>query len=72
VATVVAIHVPSGTQYGALTNADGFYSNKGMRPGGLYILMVSFVGYAKKDLSEIYIALGEAFIMNTSDEQVNL
>lgn len=69
--TVVAIHVPSGTQYGALTNADGFYSINGMRPGGPYIIEVSFVGYAKKTLSEIYISLGEAFIMNTSVAEVS-
>jgi len=37
-ATVVAIHVPSGTRYGALTNADGFYSINGMRPGGPYTI----------------------------------
>jgi hypothetical protein len=28
-----------------------------MRPGGPYIIEVSFVGYAKKTLSEIYISL---------------
>jgi hypothetical protein len=53
-ATVVAINVPSGTQYGALTNADGFYYNNGMGSGGPYILEVSFVGYAKKTLSTSY------------------
>ncbi|GEM_PF-6165265 len=36
--TTVAIYVPSGTRYGALTNADGFYSINGMHRGGPYII----------------------------------
>ena len=31
-AAVVAIHEPSGTSYGSVTNADGLYSIQGMRP----------------------------------------
>ena len=44
-ATVIAIHEPSGTQYGAVTNVDGRYTMQGMRTGGPYKLTVSYVGY---------------------------
>ena len=47
-ATVLAIHVPSGSQYGALTNGDGLFSIQGMRPGGPYSIEISFIGYTKK------------------------
>jgi len=35
-ATIQAIHEPSGTHYGAITNVDGRYSIQGMRAGGPY------------------------------------
>ena len=52
-ATVLAVHVPSGSQYGALANADGLFSIQGMRPGGPYTIEVSFIGYSKKSVSDI-------------------
>jgi len=70
-ATIVAIHVPSGSQYGALTNADGIFSIQGMRPGGPYTIEVSFIGYAKKTLSDISLLLGENFVLNASLEESN-
>ena len=60
-ATVVAIHEPSGTQYGTTTNSEGQFNLQGMRPGGPYRLEISFVGYAKKTFTDITLYLGEAF-----------
>lgn len=60
-ATVVAVHVPSGTQYGAITNTDGRYNLQGMRPGGPYNVTVSYVGYQNVEFTDIFLQLGEAF-----------
>ena len=57
--TIVAIHVPSGTLYGATVNTQGFFSIQGMRPGGPYKVEVSFVGYSKKTFTDITLQLGE-------------
>ena len=46
-ATVQAVHEPSGTTYGTVTNADGRYSLQGMRTGGPYTVEVSYVGFQK-------------------------
>ena len=64
-ATIIAVHVPSGTQYGALTNPEGFYTIQGMRPGGPYKIDVSFVGYSKKTFADVSLSLGEAMVINT-------
>lgn len=58
-ATVIAVHTPSGTQYGTITNADGRYNLQGMRTGGPYTISFSFVGYQAVDLTDITLNLGE-------------
>jgi hypothetical protein len=63
--TIVAIHVPSGSMYGATANAQGFYSLQGMRPGGPYKVEISFVGYSKKTFTDITLQLGETYAMST-------
>lgn len=68
-ATIVAVHVPSGTQYGVVTNTNGFFTILGMRPGGPYTVEVSFVGYNKSTLENVMLSLGESFVLNaTLDE----
>lgn len=44
-ATVIAVHVPSGTKYGAVTNVDGRFAFPSVRVGGPYKITVSFVGF---------------------------
>ena len=64
-ATVLAIHEPSGTQYGTITNGEGRFSLQGMRPGGPYKVVVSFVGYSTGNYTDITLYLGETFNLNT-------
>ena len=54
-ATVIAIHEPTGSRYGASTRADGRYNIVNMRVGGPYKVTVSFVGY--KDAAQTGISL---------------
>lgn len=63
-ATVVAKHLPSGTTYGAVTNAKGNYSIVGMRPGGPYSITVSYIGYDAMTLNNISLSLGETETIN--------
>ncbi len=60
-ATVVAVHEPSGTQYGAVTNDEGRFNLQGMRPGGPYSVNISFVGYSTASYTDITLYLGESF-----------
>jgi len=57
-ATVVAVHLPSGTRYGTVTRGDGTYSFSGMRVGGPYRVAVTFLGYEKAVSGELTITLG--------------
>lgn len=63
-ATVIAVHEPSGTQYGAVTNVDGRYTMQGMRTGGPYKLTVSYVGYQSAAFTGIMLELGNTYTQN--------
>lgn len=68
-ATVVAVHIPSGTQYGTITNTEGRFNLQGMRPGGPYKIDVSFVGFATKSYTDVRLFLGEAFVLDVVLEE---
>lgn len=65
-ATVVAVHEPSGTLYGAVTNIDGRYTIQGMRTGGPYKIEISYVGYKKSAYTGISLELGNTFSLNST------
>src|SRR5262245_54097093 len=43
-ANVIAIHLPSGTNYEATSRADGRFTIPGMRLGGPYAVTVTYTG----------------------------
>ena len=63
-ATVQAIHEPSGTRYGAITNIDGRYTIQGMRAGGPYSVEVSYIGYQTMMYKDVTLQLGEVYNLN--------
>ena len=58
-ATVIAVHTPSGTQYGAITNKNGDYNLQGLRTGGPYTVTFSFVGCQSVEFPGLMLSLGQ-------------
>jgi Carboxypeptidase regulatory-like domain len=65
-ASVIAVHVPSGTRYGAVSNEDGRFFMPAVRVGGPYKITVSFVGYKEQAQEGIYANLGTTASVNFS------
>ena len=68
-ATVQAIHEPSGSQYGAITNVDGRYTIQGMRTGGPYRVTITYVGYQTVTVEGVSLQLGEQYNLNVQMEE---
>ncbi|HMN89565.1 MAG TPA: carboxypeptidase-like regulatory domain-containing protein [Saprospiraceae bacterium] len=63
-ATVIAVHQPSGTRYGTVTNLDGRFVIPNMRIGGPYQVTVSYVGFDEQVRDNIFLSLGVAANVN--------
>ena len=63
-AAVVAVHVPSGTSYGVVTNNDGRYAINGMRAGGPYKVEISCLGYQTLAYTDVTLQLAETSALN--------
>ena len=63
-ATIMAVHEPSGSNYGTITNVDGRFSLQGMRTGGPYKVTISYVGYQSSVYTGIMLQLGETYNIN--------
>jgi len=62
-ASVIAIHIPSGTSYEATTRTDGRYAIVGMRVGGPYAVTVAYAGgggtaFAPETVENVTVNLG--------------
>ena len=71
-AAVIAVHIPSGTQYTAVTNLEGRYVINGMRSGGPYSVQISYIGMSSLDFNDVTLKLGEPYeldaVMTVSNE----
>src|SRR3972149_1831458 len=67
-ANVIALHVPSGTSYGASTRDNGLFNLPNLRVGGPYTVTVSYVGYNSQKEENIYLSLGQNFRLECAME----
>ncbi len=58
-ATVIAQHIPSGTDFGTTTRPDGKFNLLNLRVGGPYTVKVTFIGYKTQIQENINLALGQ-------------
>lgn len=58
-ATVLAIHTPTGTQYGTITSEDGLFYFRNMKIGGPYTVRISSVGYKTEVVKGLYLDLNK-------------
>ncbi|MGJ1262620.1 TonB-dependent receptor [Sphingobacterium spiritivorum] len=63
-ATIKATHVPSGTVYSGSANGAGRFNLANMRVGGPYKVEVTYVGQNPIVYEDIYLQLGEPFVLN--------
>ncbi len=58
-ATVIALHTPTGTEYGTTTRPNGKFNLPNLRVGGPYTLSVTYVGFQKSIQEGISLKLGQ-------------
>jgi outer membrane receptor protein involved in Fe transport len=58
-ASVIAVHLPTGTTYRTLSRSGGTFDLPNVTPGGPYKIDVTFVGYESTSRDNIFISLGE-------------
>lgn len=58
-ANILAVHTPSGTEYGTTSRVDGRYNLNALRTGGPYKVTVSFVGYKPQVFEGQTLQLGQ-------------
>ena len=63
-ATVLAVHTPTGSQFGAVTTLSGNYTILNMNVGGPYTITVQYVGYEDNKRENIFLSLGQTLRMN--------
>ena len=64
-ATVVAIHIPTGSKYGAATDFEGYYRISNMRTGGPYTVTISYVGFKTFTRQNVFLQLGNSERIST-------
>ncbi len=73
-ASVEVIHTPTGTKYYSKTDNGGRYAMPSIRPGGPYVVKVSFVGSTTSEVTDITAPLGSNVTINVvlEDEMTSL
>ncbi|NJB71979.1 hypothetical protein GGR42_002470 [Saonia flava] len=64
-ANIVAVHTPTGTKYGTISNEDGRYNLLNLRVGGPYEVTISYVGFSSQTRNDVFLTLGKTFNIDT-------
>lgn len=74
-ASVVAIHTPTGTKYGAITREGGVFTISNARVGGPYTVSASYVGYRADSKANLYLSIGQRYqvkcVLSQADVQMD-
>lgn len=65
-ATVIAVHTPTGSQFGGISDEKGFFRIPNMNVGGPYEVTISFIGYANFQQNDIWLDLGQTYQLNVT------
>lgn len=65
-ATVTATHLPTGTVYSGIVNSAGSFNIPNMRVGGPYKIEISNNGSVINTYEDVYLQLGEPFVIDRS------
>ncbi|MEE9429439.1 MAG: carboxypeptidase regulatory-like domain-containing protein [Melioribacteraceae bacterium] len=63
-ANVIAVHVPTGTRYGAATRGNGVFNLPNVRIGGPYTVTVSYIGFDRKKEEGVFLNIGQTLRMD--------
>jgi len=63
-ANVVAVHEPSGTNYGAAVRPGGAFDIPNIRIGGPYTVTASFIGYKSQKKEQVFVRLGQTVFLD--------
>mmetsp|Transcript_2566 Transcript_2566/g.5000 ORF Transcript_2566/g.5000 Transcript_2566/m.5000 type:complete len:1120 (+) Transcript_2566:36-3395(+) len=63
-ATVRATHTPTGSEWGNVTDLDGYFRLPNMNVGGPYTVSVSYIGFETIERNNIFLTLGQTFKLN--------
>ncbi len=63
-ANIVAVHMPTGTRFGTTSNEDGRYNLLNLRVGGPYVITITYVGFAPKEESDVFLTLGVTYTLD--------
>lgn len=63
-ANIVAVHTPTGTKYGAITNDKGKFNLLNLRVGGPYEVTISYVGFQEQKDTGLFLSLGNTVTLD--------
>ena len=58
-ASIIAVHLPTGTRYRAVTRGSGAYTLPNLRVGGPYRVSATLIGYQPGTRDNVFVNLGE-------------